>query len=120
MSSLLLPQKLLSCASRAGLLDYCVYFQIILVSSLLQEGGVTYERVLVLFFFCTDITVRALRDNLVNFFNDLVGWTLKFFSENLFDWVQRNGGWVSEILFSAFELKICLVFGFSYNLFISL
>nr|XP_018913541.1 PREDICTED: uncharacterized protein LOC109041611 [Bemisia tabaci] len=64
-----------------------------LLDGLFKEGGVTYERVLVLFFFCTDITVRALRDNLVNFFNDLVGWTLKFFSENLFDWVQRNGGW---------------------------
>ena len=36
----------------------------LLLSELFHDGGVTQERVLVLFFFCSDLAVRALRAGL--------------------------------------------------------
>lgn len=60
-----------------------------------QEGGVTWERVIVLFFFCTDISIRALQEQLIRQFQRIQDWTTRFIQETVCTWVELEGGWVS-------------------------
>lgn len=56
----------------------------------------TQARVLVLFFFCADVALRALRENLTYHFQQLVDWTSRYITEKLSAWVLEHGGWVSR------------------------
>jgi len=61
---------------------------------LLQEGGVTSERVVVLFFFCSDLAIRALQNRLSRMFDFITFWSQLYIMENFSVWVQEHGGWV--------------------------
>jgi len=62
---------------------------------LFQEGGVTWERVIVLFFFCADVSLRAVKEKLFGQFANILHWSIRFFSLDVFTrWVQDHGGWV--------------------------
>jgi hypothetical protein len=61
---------------------------------LLQEGGVTSERVVVLFFFCSDLAIRALRKHLSSMFDYIIYWSQQYIMRNFSVWVQEHGGWV--------------------------
>ena len=56
---------------------------------------VTQTRILFVFFFCSDIAIRALRQRLHDMFSRIFNWSMQFIANNLSRWVQRNGGWVS-------------------------
>jgi hypothetical protein len=65
-----------------------------LIFILLQEGGVTSERVVVLFFFCSDLAIRALRKNLRDRFDFITYCSQRYIMEKFSVWVQEHGGWV--------------------------
>nr|CAD7255842.1 unnamed protein product [Timema shepardi] len=58
-----------------------------------MKNGVTSERVVALFFFCSDLALRALRDNWRDLFHRLVQWTQVYIMSTLSVWVQKHGGW---------------------------
>lgn len=60
----------------------------------LQEGGVTSERVVVLFFFCSDLAIRALRNRLRRMFEFITHWSQLYIMKKFSVWVQQHGGWV--------------------------
>ncbi|XP_030753432.1 uncharacterized protein LOC115880361 [Sitophilus oryzae] len=64
-----------------------------LLNGLFEEGGVTWERVLVLFYFCTDLSVRAFQEKFINHFLDIYNWTTVFLSGRFSSWVESQGGW---------------------------
>ncbi|KAK3927528.1 Apoptosis regulator BAX [Frankliniella fusca] len=68
-----------------------------LLYGLFQEGGVTQARVLVLFFFCADIALRALKEKLTQHFQQLVDWTSRYITERLSAWVLEHGGWAAVL-----------------------
>lgn len=68
-----------------------------LLFGLFQEGGVTQARVLVLFFFCADIALRAFREKLTKHFQQLVNWTSQYITERLSAWVLAHGGWAAVL-----------------------
>lgn len=65
-----------------------------LLYGLFQEGGVTSERVVVLFFFCSDLAIRALQNRLSRMFDFITYWSQRYIMENFSVWVQEHGGWV--------------------------
>ncbi|KDR13623.1 uncharacterized protein LOC110835244 [Zootermopsis nevadensis] len=68
-----------------------------LLFGLFQEGGVTSERVIVLFFFCSDLAIRALRNSLRDIFYLITYWSQRYIIEKLSVWVQEHGGWVAVL-----------------------
>ena len=58
-------------------------------------AGITCERIVVLFFFCSDIAIRSLRQHAIDYFKNFIEWTGRFITEKIARWVQENGGWVS-------------------------
>ncbi|XP_041373671.1 uncharacterized protein LOC121386736 [Gigantopelta aegis] len=63
-----------------------------LLKELFFEGGFTKERIMVLFFFCTDVAVRSLRQG-AELFKRFLQWSLTFITDNVCSWVQQQGGW---------------------------
>ena len=61
----------------------------------LFQDGVTQERLLVLFFFCSDLTLRALRAGLVSLASSLTDWVSAFIRRVVACLVRCRGGWVS-------------------------
>lgn len=59
-----------------------------------KEGGVTWERVLVLFYFCTDLSIRALKEKIVEYFFWIYNWTTLYITRQLSVWIEQEGGWV--------------------------
>ena len=64
-----------------------------LLSELFQDGGITQERVLVLFFFCSDLALRALRAGLRTTLSQLTRWSVAFLRGTVAVWVRCKGGW---------------------------
>ncbi|XP_005100743.1 apoptosis regulator BAX [Aplysia californica] len=63
-----------------------------LLSQIFCEGGITRERIVVLFFFCSDVAIQALRAG-KNLFMTFLNWSLTFISEKICTWVYQHGGW---------------------------
>ncbi|RWS30646.1 bcl-2-like protein 1 [Leptotrombidium deliense] len=64
---------------------------------LLEElftNGINRTRIVVLFFFCTDVALRAYHSYPTEYCCRLLKWSVRFIMDTICDWVQRNGGWV--------------------------
>ena len=61
----------------------------------LFQDGVTQERLLVLFFFCSDLTLRALRVGMASLVSRLTDWVLAFIRSVVAGLVRCQGGWQS-------------------------
>jgi hypothetical protein len=66
-----------------------------LLSELFHGGTITRERIVVLFFFCSDLAIRTLRLQ-INYFEKFIRWSLKYIAERVCAWVKDRGGWVSN------------------------
>ena len=66
----------------------------VMLTELFQDG-VTQERLLVLFFFCSDLTLRALRAGLVKLASSVTDWASAFIRTVVSCLVRCRGGWVS-------------------------
>merc|ERR1712192_101839 len=64
-----------------------------LLSELFHDGGITQERILVLFFFCSDLALRALRAGLRATLSKLTRWSVAFLRSTVAAWVRCKGGW---------------------------
>ncbi|RWS17507.1 apoptosis regulator BAX-like protein [Dinothrombium tinctorium] len=58
-------------------------------------NGISRERIVVLFFFCTDVALRAYDSYPLEYCFRFLSWSLSFILDTICDWVQRHGGWVS-------------------------
>ncbi|GAB1604990.1 hypothetical protein Ahia01_000780800 [Argonauta hians] len=67
-----------------------------LLESLFNPGGITRSRIIVLFFFCSDLAIRTLKE-CANFFSKFLTWFFKFLSRKICYWVERNGGWFAVL-----------------------
>eukprot|EP00092_Neocalanus_flemingeri_P029177 GFUD01031668.1.p1 GENE.GFUD01031668.1~~GFUD01031668.1.p1 ORF type:complete len:268 (+),score=79.41 GFUD01031668.1:143-946(+) len=64
-----------------------------LLTELFHDGGITQERILVLFFFCSDLAIRAVRSGLSSVLSSLTRWTVAFLRGTVAAWVRCRGGW---------------------------
>lgn len=82
-----------------------------LLSELFHDGGITQERLLVLFFFCSDITIRACREGLTSLCRKITLWTLAFIRGTVTCSVRIQGGW-SRVLRGRMRVEdAAMVFG---------
>lgn len=65
-----------------------------LLSELFLNGNITRERIVVLFFFCSDLAISAVTNGPIAYFKRLIHWSLTYIFNNICQWVQRQGGWV--------------------------
>lgn len=59
-----------------------------------QGGNMTRERVLVVFFFCSDLAVIALQSHALSIFRQLMQWSTGFITGRLSRFISSQGGWV--------------------------
>ena len=64
-----------------------------LLSELFMDHGITSERIVVLFFFCSDLALTNLIHDCADMFQQCITWTWKFISEKICTWVKEHGGW---------------------------
>ncbi|XP_044736080.1 uncharacterized protein LOC123298201 isoform X2 [Chrysoperla carnea] len=91
-------------------IDFVSFTELLL--GLFQEGGVTWERVVVLFFFCADLSIRALKESLMRTFQRITQWTTTFICDNFSRWVAANGGWTEILQTSISQASRVAFFGF--------
>ena len=66
-----------------------------MLSELFEGGKITRERIMVLFFFCSDVAARALELDIGGSLSlcQLFTWSIAFILDVICNWVQRQGGW---------------------------
>ena len=64
-----------------------------LLTELFAAGGITKERIVVLFFFCSDVAIRSLRRG-AELCRQFLHWSFSFITEKVCSWVRSHGGWV--------------------------
>lgn len=74
-----------------------------LLKGLFENGQITRERILVLFFFCSDVAILAIRRRASQLVAELTQWSLHFIRNQICSWVQENGGW-SRVLHSGLNV----------------
>jgi len=74
-----------------------------LLKGLFENGQITRERILVLFFFCSDVAILAIRRRASQLVAQLTQWSLHFIRNQICSWVQENGGW-SRVLHSGLNV----------------
>jgi len=63
---------------------------------LLEElfcGGISRMRIVVLFFFCSDVAIRALKNDVIAYFQRFVTWAFQYIADKICTWVAQHGGW---------------------------
>ncbi len=63
---------------------------------LIGEGGVTRERIMVLFVFCSDVAICFLVRKAMDLFQQLIAWSMRYITERVCAWVTDHGGWVRQ------------------------
>lgn len=63
-----------------------------LMSELFRDGY-SGERLVTLFFFCSDLVLRALRRSVAELRWRVVAWVWEFFRDRVCTWVRERGGW---------------------------
>ena len=61
-----------------------------------QGGSLTRERVLVVFFFCSDVALFALQNHAINLFSKLIQWSTEYITGRLSQFIRSQGGWVIQ------------------------
>lgn len=68
-----------------------------ILTELFTNGGITREKIVILFFFCSDLAVKAYHKSYVSYCITLLSWSLRFIFDFVCEWVQSKGGWVNMI-----------------------
>ncbi|CAG2111042.1 unnamed protein product [Medioppia subpectinata] len=89
-----------------------------LLSELFLNGTISRERIVVLFFFCSDLAVNAFTNGPIGYFKRLIQWSLSYIFNNICLWVQKHGGWeivlgsyVPRLAITACAILGCIAFG---------
>lgn len=72
-----------------------------LLTELFAAGGITKERIVVLFFFCSDVAIRSLNRG-AELCSQFLKWSVSFITERVCSWVRSHGGW-GEVMNSSFN-----------------
>lgn len=64
-----------------------------------QDGPVTSQRIIVLFTFCSDVIVFAVKKLAKELFTKFLDWAIEYIINKVCAWVAENGGWVSAVTF---------------------
>ena len=64
-----------------------------MLSELFHDGDITQERVMVLFYFCSDLAIRAVRSGLSTVVTWVTRWSLAFIRGTVSAVVRCRGGW---------------------------
>ncbi|XP_015793053.1 apoptosis regulator BAX [Tetranychus urticae] len=84
-----------------------------MLKGLFPDNHITRERIVVLFFFCSDIAVRAYSSSPVAHFHKLIGWSLKFIFSHICSLVRSQGGWNKVIsnFVQGTAITVCAILG---------
>lgn len=74
-----------------------------LLQNLFQGGNVTRERILVLFFFCSDVAILTIQRHCQGLLRQLTKWAILFIRDKVCSWVYEHGGW-SVVLHSGINV----------------
>ncbi|XP_057364542.1 uncharacterized protein LOC130685277 [Daphnia carinata] len=70
-------------------------------SEMIQEvfsgGNLTKERILVVFFFCSDVALFALQNHTLNLFSKLIQWSTDYISGRFSNFIHSQGGWTAVL-----------------------
>ena len=72
-------------------MTYCQFRD--LMSELFIDHGITSERIMVLFIFCSDMALSNLEQAAIALFQQCIKWTWDFIAEKICTWVKEHGGW---------------------------
>ncbi|KAK7116665.1 hypothetical protein V1264_002303 [Littorina saxatilis] len=72
-----------------------------LLTELFAAGGITKERIVVLFYFCSDVAIRSLKRG-AELCHQFLQWSVSFITERVCSWVRSHGGW-GEVMCSSFN-----------------
>ncbi|KAG9349957.1 hypothetical protein JZ751_026310 [Albula glossodonta] len=82
-----------------------------LVNKVFEDGVITWERIVVLFYIAGKLAAKVVRDSVPHRVTDIVSWTLDFFRRNLLNWIRQQGGWESIIsCLSTPTYQMCAIF----------
>ena len=86
-------------AEQAASIDLATLTQenLSLLLTQLFEDGVSPARLLVLFYFISDLAVRAARAGLLHLLTSVTSWSLAFVRGAVSAWVRIRGGWSSVL-----------------------
>ncbi|KAL3867269.1 hypothetical protein ACJMK2_044483 [Sinanodonta woodiana] len=80
-----------------------------ILTGLFSDEGVTITRIVVLFFFCADVAIRALKEG-AKLFCQFIRWSMQFITEKVCSWVQENGGWEAVLHRSLTYVRKAIVY----------
>ncbi|XP_060882531.1 apoptosis regulator BAX-like [Labrus mixtus] len=60
------------------------------------QDGITWERIVVLFYVAGKLAVKMVEVHLPQSVRDVLKWTLDFFRNNLLGWIVDHGGWINS------------------------
>ncbi|XP_032795741.2 uncharacterized protein LOC116932114 isoform X1 [Daphnia magna] len=70
-------------------------------SEMIQEvfsgGSLTKERILVVFFFCSDVALFALQNHTLNLFCKLIQWSTDYITGKFSNFICSQGGWTAVL-----------------------
>lgn len=81
----------------------------------LFRGGISREKIVVLFFFCSDLAFRSVTAGTAHLCCQLFTWSSAFIMDFVCHWVQTQGGWavvlgdyVPRVVMTAFAFLGCI------------
>ena len=80
-----------ACSMNVLEMTYCQFRD--LISEVFIDSGITSQRIVVLFLFCSDLALNSLKQSAVGLFQRCIKWTWDFITEKICSWVKENGGW---------------------------
>ncbi|XP_053203726.1 apoptosis regulator BAX-like [Panonychus citri] len=84
-----------------------------MLRELFPDNRITREGIVVLFYFCSDIALRAYSSSPIVHFHQLIGWTIKFIFNHICSWVRSQGGWnkvISDFV-QGTAVTVCAILG---------
>uniref|UniRef100_A0A8C5EQ13 Bcl-2 Bcl-2 homology region 1-3 domain-containing protein n=1 Tax=Gouania willdenowi TaxID=441366 RepID=A0A8C5EQ13_GOUWI len=61
-----------------------------------MEGGISWEKIAVLFYVAGKLAVKMVEDHLPQCVKDILNWTVDFFKKYLLSWIVEKGGWLNS------------------------
>ncbi|XP_060074871.1 uncharacterized protein LOC132554560 [Ylistrum balloti] len=89
------------------------------------SSAITRERLVVLFFFCSDIVIRSLKAKATDLFKKFIEWSTRFITSKVAETVARLGGWGSvmrtsgRLFTNILIISACIVLAFAVGKVIS-
>ncbi|EFX86309.1 hypothetical protein DAPPUDRAFT_313331 [Daphnia pulex] len=68
-----------------------------MIQEIFSGGTLTRERVLVVFFFCSDVALFALQNHTLNLFSKLIQWSTDYITGRFSNFISSQGGWTAVL-----------------------